>query len=143
MEPEYIAAGNEFGDQEKKSSRPKWMIPTTDFQRSVLAACGRRYWPDKQARGREIRLQFILIERAMMPLASGQVSEYPREWVDNCLEWFAKKNKSGYVPLQALLTLLKDEDRKNEFVGKWKSGHKAGNYATDPYGSGDVGRGTL
>jgi hypothetical protein len=96
--------------------RPKWMSPSTPFQKQVLAAAHRKYWPDKTTRSR-----FVMIEKAMQPMRHVMTPEMPEEWVKNCLQWFKNKNKKGFIPLKGLLTLINNEDRKSDFIRKNRS----------------------
>lgn len=113
---ERVEPGREFGDNEEGKSRyPKWMEPTSDFQKSVLTAAGRKRWPTKEQDGKTLRSAFVMIEKSMSSISEN----YPTAWVENCLDWFKKKNSGRpVVHLRGLLSLINDEDRKNEFMAK-------------------------
>ena len=133
----YVDPGHEFGDDEDRVGRvAKWRQPSSDFQRRVLQAARRKYWPDKK-----IRHEFIMIEKAMQPTSAQITPDWPKEWVYNCLEWFENKNKRGYVPLHGLLVFLNDEDRKDDYIRRLKASGVLGaslqsdyNPEDDPYG---------
>lgn len=138
-EPRYV--NDPFGDfDEQKPGVPKWRIPTTLLQKRILAAARRKYWPPKHQNGQEIRGKIILIERAMIPLSIAPGAVWPEEWVEQCVDWFEKRNKAGYIPLKGLLTLLEDVDARTEFVQKWKVSRKEDkhDYGRDPYSKDSV-----
>lgn len=108
----YVEPGSEF-DEEPVSRVPKWRRANTPFEMAVLSAAHRRYWPDK-----ETRHEFIMIEKAMQPMTEVFQPDMPTEWVRSCVRWFRNKNKKGYVPLKGLITFIKDEDRKSDFIRK-------------------------
>jgi hypothetical protein len=58
----------------------------------------------------------------MVSLATGIVAEFPTEWVDFCLRWAEEKNtRAGYgcVGLMPLLSLINNQERRDDFVRKW------------------------
>lgn len=93
--------------------RPKWQSPSTPFQLAVLSAAKRKYWPDK-----DVRHEFIMIEKAMQPITTVTMPDMPIEWVRHCAKWFRNKNKRGFIPLKGLLTFIHDEDKKSDFIRK-------------------------
>lgn len=137
-EPRYV--DNPFDDFDEENPRmPKWRVPSTPFQRRILAACKRKYWPPKHQHGKETRGKFIMIEKALVPISMGD-TPYPLEWVESCIDWFERKNRAGYVPIRGLLTLLDDEDAKNEFVAQWKEAkqEEKPDYGNDPFARREV-----
>jgi len=125
-EPRYVTDPFEDFD-EQKPGVPKWRMPTTPLQKRILAAARRKYWPPKHQRGQEIRGKIILIERAMTPLSVTPGAVWPEEWVEQCVDWFEKSNRTGYVSLKGLITLLENVDARIEFVQKWKSSKREAN----------------
>lgn len=116
IEPEYVDAGDEF-DAEYVPRIPKWRLASTDLQKRLLDAAGRTYWPEG-AEGKTLRGKFIAVEKAMMPMKSGVVSDWPTEWVEHCLKWYEGKKRTfvNPVPLKGFFTFLYDKDKKTTFV---------------------------
>jgi hypothetical protein len=106
------------------------MIPDTQFLKKVCAITRRKYFPPKAEGGRDVRSFFVMVEKSMVSMAIPGVSLtnlpiWPREWVEKCLEWASEKNHTGsYISIVALMNLMKNEDKKVEFCGRWLSAHK-------------------
>jgi hypothetical protein len=117
MEPRYVSVDDD--GNESHAQHPKWSMPNTPLAKKALVICGRKYYQKGE------KSRWIVIEKAMMPLASGHVSVYPSEWVEQMLSWAEKKNKGGIViTFSALLNGLENKDRLVDFVARWKSNHK-------------------
>lgn len=109
-----------------KDKHPKWMLPSTDFQKRVLEAAHRKYWPSAKEGGKEQRSKIIMIEKSMSIISI----KYPSNWIEHCLQWYESKNKTGYVPLQGLVTFIEDEDKRNVFLAKEKAARGSSNAAS-------------
>jgi len=77
QEPELVDEGDEFGDQQKVGKRPKWTLPNTGLAKQALSACNQKYYSKGD------KTKWLKIEKGMVPLTSGIVSQYPTEWVMN------------------------------------------------------------
>jgi len=114
-EPKYVPEGEEFGET-YGSKRPKWQTPRSAFQKKILTTVGRQYFKDHNERS-----AVLAIEKSALSLASGLISVYPLEWVDNCIEWASRKRRTGTpIMLMALLNLINDQERRVSFVAEWK-----------------------
>jgi len=112
-EPRYVPVDGEF------ERRPKKLKPNTDLAKRALRICGRRYYHSGE------KSRWIVIEKAMLPLAPGLVSVYPSEWVEQLLSWAEKKNRQIIqIPFPALLAAIENEDRKTDFIAKWTANHQ-------------------
>lgn len=99
--------------------RPKWQSPSTEFQKDFLSTVGRVYYSHRNERS-----AVIAIEKSRLYLASGLVSIYPAEWVENCMEWARKKRHNGsLVAFNGLVNLINDKDRREQFVTTWQRQH--------------------
>ena len=116
-EVKYVQDQEVFGNREFTGlQRPKWQSASTEFQKRFLATVGRTYYADKNE-----RTAVIAIEKSMLYLASGLISIYPTEWVDNCIDWAARKRRDGYiVNLKGLINLINDKDKRMQFVAAWQ-----------------------
>lgn len=114
-EPRYI----DNIDEVNTNRRKKFQIPTTNFQKRILAAVRKKYFsPYREEEYSPVRE----IEKAMLPLSTNMVSKYPTEWVDNCIDWVIAKYRQGkYIGMKGLLSLINNQDRKTEFITKWQN----------------------
>lgn len=118
IEPKYVAEGHEFDETDGVTfdRRPKWQRAGTKFQVDILSAVGRKYFLDHNERS-----AVLAIEKALMSLQTGVISTYPQEWVDSCINWVCKKRRDGTpIQLTALLNLINNNDRKQNFIASWK-----------------------
>ena len=103
-EPTYHDIGDEFGENGNGSGRPKWSRPGTEFEKRVMAAQNipnKKYW-SKDDKPSLTKLRTL--EKSMKPLRELPSQDYPVEWVDHVLEWYADKCKQKLLPLQAFVT---------------------------------------
>jgi len=113
-EPRYVDNWDE-----PSSKRPKWMMPETDFQIRIMRVFGRKWF----AKGEKSDL--VKIEKAMMSLATGIVSVYPEEWVNNCINFYMRLRKEGQRPkLEGLIKYINNQDKKENFISNWQREHK-------------------
>lgn len=113
-DPTYGDPDDPFGDSGARK-RPKWQIAKTDFQKRILATCGRTYF---QARSE--RTDVVLIEKSMMPIAVAEDQRLPTEWVDHCIK-FAKDRK---LPFPNLIKYILNRDKMEDWIRNYKSKHK-------------------
>jgi hypothetical protein len=107
-EPVYVD-----GPFQRGQNRPKWSLATTPFQRDFLAALKRQYFSPK------IKSEVIHIEKSMMSLATGLISDFPTEWVESCLAWAKKKNaRAPVIGESELLSLVSNRDKKSDWLRK-------------------------
>jgi hypothetical protein len=114
-EPRYVDNVDEINTNRRKV----FQIPTTNFQKRILAAVRKKYFsPYREEEYSPIRE----IEKAMLSLNSNIVSKYPTEWIDNCIDWAIAKYRQGqFVGMKGLLSLIRNQDRKADFVTKWQN----------------------
>jgi hypothetical protein len=117
QEIRYVQDQEIFADGEFTGlKRPKWQSASTEFQKRFLATVGRTYYADKNE-----RTAVIAIEKSMLYLASGLISVYPTEWVENCMDWAVRKRREGYIiNLKGLINLINDKDRRLQFIATWQ-----------------------
>ena len=125
-EPTYGNPGDEFGDGEPASKKPKYLTPDTALAIRALHACGRLQY--KKIPGTGEKTQWKQIEKGMMPLTSGITSKFPTEWVNNRIEIAEKMNgrKAGSEPFSGgvkmtfpnLLAAIKNEEKKIDWVAR-------------------------
>jgi len=112
--------GNPTGPKVKE----KWRQPDNDLHKRFLAAAWYKHWPERSRGGKDLRHEFIRIERAMMPLSSTLISEYPTEWVEAMISWASKTNRMvRKVDLPGILNAINNADKKEEFIRIWAKKH--------------------
>jgi len=110
-EPEYVDADDPFHELPKLRSRPKWMLPDSNYEKRILDAVGRKYY-----KARYERTQVLQITKAMLPLAKAGGGRYPVEWVEVCCKWAEKQRKSRrIIQLPGLLSLINREEAMKEW----------------------------
>jgi len=134
LEPQYLPEGDEFGDGESTLRVPKWRQPQTDLQRKLLGVFGMKYWPRW---AKELRHEFIVIEKSAQPTTVAFVPDWPIEWVEYCIKWVQGKRRHGcLVGLQGFMSLLKDDEAKNEYSKGIRRKNKEATFnkeTDDPY----------
>ena len=111
----YHDVGDEFGDNGNKPKYYKWQYPKTEFEKRVMAAQNipnKKYW-SKDDKPSLTKLRTL--EKSMRPLRELPSQDYPVEWVDHVLEWYADKCKNKLLPLQAFVTSV----NKPEWKARW------------------------
>lgn len=102
-EPEYTE--DVFGDR-------AWRKPDSDFQRKLLASCGRKYF-----RTKGIANKVKSLERQ----TQGKTPKYPPAYVEGLRKWAEDKNKFGIViTFDTLLGAIRDVDRLTKYKQKNK-----------------------
>jgi hypothetical protein len=115
-EPQYV---DDPFETDRADRRPKWMIPQTPFQKDFLSVCGRKYYKDHKE-----HTAVVMIEKAALSLEAGVTSRYPTEWIEVCMEWVQVKRKKGFpIVLAALISLVNNEERKQEWLARYARKH--------------------
>ena len=65
----------------------KWDYPKTEFAKLALNVCGRNNFPSVDAKSR-----WEAIESAMRPLKLGGSVKFPKQWVEEMIDWAYNKN---------------------------------------------------
>jgi len=129
LEPQYLSAGEEFEDS-PAVKMPKWRIPQTMLQTKLLAMFGCKYWPRW---AKELRYEFIVIEKSASPITVALVPDWPIEWVQFCMKWTQDKRKRGHlVNLTGFMSLLKDQEAKDEYTKGVKRKSKQATFSEEP-----------
>lgn len=115
-EPEYV---DDPFEAEKTDRRPKWMIPQSEFEKTFLECCGRKYYKDHKEHS-----AVVMIGKAALSLEAGVTSKYPLEWIETCMDWVRSKRKAGFpIVLAALISLVNNEERKQEWLVRYARKH--------------------
>lgn len=110
-EPYYV----DFEDEVEKEP-PKWKSPKTPLGEKALAACGRKYFKDKKEGSK-----WRMIEKCSLPLASGIDSVYPKEWIEQMIDWAKTRNHFRVIIVfPALMKSIKNEAAITDFKAKWR-----------------------
>lgn len=122
LEPRYVQSGDEFEDGESTIKMPKWRQAQTNLQRKLLSIFGMKYWPRT---AKQIRSDFIIIEKSAQPTTVAITPEWPIEWIEFVMEWTRKKRKAGkLVNIAGFMSLLKDEEAKHEYTNNLRRKNK-------------------
>jgi len=122
-----------FGNDEDvdKPIVPKWRDPLNynwqydELMLAGLKACGRKKFGTKKEWS-----AWRDIDKTMIPLGliPKEENKYPLEWIVFAIDWAAKKNKTNVtgqgnfavrIKFPALLSLIKNEAKKNDFIRQW------------------------
>lgn len=116
MDPEYQYIDDEdmVPTKELMGKRPKWATPKEgSLQALILDACGGR----KHYKNRQEQEEVNGIAKRAAAGVSLTRAEYPREWVDHCLEVCRQKWHEGKpMNLASLIKYIKNVDRKAEWI---------------------------
>lgn len=120
-DPRYVNV-DEDGNEAQTGKLPKWKIPSTPWQRELLAI----FHPRKYFASREEHDFFHQVEKGMMPLATNYANPpaYPTEWVNELLEWARKERaKNPYWPIRPLIFALQNKERRQEWINEQVTKH--------------------
>ncbi len=122
-DPQYVSNIDETGDVSFRPQKfAKWQTPTGMIQATMLHSVGRKRYKnrDEQAACNEIGKQAL-------KLSDGVESPYPWEWImDRCElvrklrrgEIKSKTDKPPQIGLKGLVSMIKNEDKKTEWLDK-------------------------
>lgn len=95
MEPEYVAAGDEFDDM-------SWHYPNTDFERRILRITRRNYF-QSQVQAKRVR--------AIEAHSKGDAPKYPPAYLEQLFKWCEKMNYTRTVIiLDSLINVIRNPD---------------------------------
>jgi hypothetical protein len=128
MEPRYVEDPFDEDGPAFGVSRPKWMVPQSEFEKKVLSTLGMHYYPrklvgDRATNSREMRSKLIEIGKSLVSLESGLDAVYPTEWVMSVLQWYKDHGRIGWTALKAFLNSLHDIQWRDEFIAQWRKNH--------------------
>lgn len=110
----------ESGEFRENISADKF-LPETQVQRDILDACRQKYFTN------QARLSIRRIEEGSRPLSSGLESEYPLEWIYECIDWAIQKNETRkIINFSKLLKAIENKDRKARFLNGQKANSRPG-----------------
>lgn len=112
-------------DEELVPTRiPKWRKASSEWEVKILHAVGRRRNPPLYLDHQE-KTSVLEITEKILSLTVGVESKYPAEWVDNCIEWARTMwGNNQPVGIKALISLIRNDSRKAEFIVRWSRDHK-------------------
>lgn len=99
LEPEYVAAGDEFDDN-------SWRYPNTDFEKTMLQVAGCKYY-QKEVQAKRVRA------------IEARPEKYPVKYVERIIEWCRKKNYSRKViTLDVLINTIRNPDNLTKYYNE-------------------------
>lgn len=93
--------------------------PGTPFQRAFLEAVDRKNYLTRE------EMEWVIeIEENMESLEDGSNPKYPEEWIRDRMQVARIMRERGQmVGLKGLVSMVRNEDRKQIFMDKWRQEH--------------------